>query len=203
MNFVVSSTNSNHMPSRSCVKCKLPRKAWQVSPIRRQVVASHAVICGDFFTFSTTSLPGKHIFKGFPGRVARKTRHPTAIAAPTALRSEPTCPSCHSGICHGISECNSAGSVAASKRGRGSSEAHPRCWRHKKAPASCVRSGHALRWCWCQITKSECDAEQFMGKLVHASDDAVGLFLAWYGAVVEVVGELLLVDACQLFHTGQ
>ena len=38
---------------------KLPRKARQVSPIRRQLVASHAVSCRNFPGFSTTSLPEK------------------------------------------------------------------------------------------------------------------------------------------------
>ena len=109
---------------------KLPRKAWQVSPIRRQVVASHAVICGNFPDFSTTSLPGKPIYRGFSGRAAREKRLSTAIAAPTALRSEPTCPTCHSGICHEFPytivsaawQCqNGAGAAARRIRGTGDS----------------------------------------------------------------------------------
>jgi len=81
---------------------KSPRKARQVSPIRRQVVASHAVICGNFPDFSTTSLPGKSIFRDFSGRRVREKRIPTAEAAPTALRPRATCPTCHSGICRGF-----------------------------------------------------------------------------------------------------
>ena len=79
---------------------KSPRKVRQVSPIRRQVVASHAVICGNFPDFSTTSLPGKSIYRDFSGRAARKSRLSTAKAAPTALRPRATCLTCHSGICH-------------------------------------------------------------------------------------------------------
>ena len=81
---------------------KSPRKAWQVSPIRRQVPASHPVICGNFPDFSTTSLPGKSIFRDFSGRAAREKRLSTAIAPSTALRPRATCPTCHSGICHGF-----------------------------------------------------------------------------------------------------
>ena len=81
---------------------KSPRKVWQVSPIRRQVVAIHIVICGNFSVFSTTSLPGKSMYRDFSGRAARKERHPAAKAAPTALRPRATCPTCHSGICHGF-----------------------------------------------------------------------------------------------------
>ena len=81
---------------------KSPRKVRQVSPIRRQLVASHAVICGNFPDFSTTSLPEKSMYRDFSGRAVRKKRISTAIAAPTALRPEATCPTCHSGICHGF-----------------------------------------------------------------------------------------------------
>ena len=81
---------------------KSPRKARQVSPIRRQVVASHTVIYGNFPVFSTTSLPEKPIYRGFSGRRVREKRIPTAKAAPTALRPRATCPTCHSGICHGF-----------------------------------------------------------------------------------------------------
>ena len=64
--------------------------------------ASHIVICGNFPDFSTTSLPGKSIFRDFSGRAVRKKRIPTAKVAPTALRPRATCPTCHSGICHGF-----------------------------------------------------------------------------------------------------
>ena len=81
---------------------KSARKVRQVSPIRRQVAASHAVICGNFPDFSTTSLPGKSINRDFSGRAAREKRLSPAKAAPTALRPRATCLTCHSGICHGF-----------------------------------------------------------------------------------------------------
>lgn len=57
----------------------------------------------DFSVFSTTSLPGKPIIRGFSGRVERWKRPTAAKAAPTALRPRATCPTCHSGICQGFS----------------------------------------------------------------------------------------------------
>ena len=57
---------------------------------------------GIFQIFSTTSLPGKSIFRDFSGRAAREKRLSTAKAAPTALRPRATCPTYHSGICHGF-----------------------------------------------------------------------------------------------------
>ena len=109
---------------------KSPRKVRQVSPIRRQLVASHAVICGNFPDFSTTSLPEKSMYRDFSGRAVRKKRISTAIAAPTALRPEATCPTCHSGICHGFLSHRRGlfrGSVIF--RGHENGGVHPRLWR--------------------------------------------------------------------------
>ena len=109
---------------------KLPQKARQVSPIRRQVVASHTVICGNFPDFSTTSLPEKPCLWAF--RAARREKSafllrkqpPPPYApkrlAPLAIAEYVTVFLSHRmGIVVG----------AWSKRGMGSSEPHPRYWR--------------------------------------------------------------------------
>lgn len=75
-------------------KCRPSGGKW------RQVAASRMAICGKFPVFSTTSLPGKSMYRDFSGRAAREKRLSTAKAAPTALRPRATCPTCHSGICH-------------------------------------------------------------------------------------------------------
>lgn len=50
---------------------------------------------------------------------------------------------------------------------------------------------------------SECDTQRFFGKTMNAANDAVSLFAPWNSAVIEVVGQLLLVDARSAFHPSQ
>lgn len=52
----------------------------------RMGLASRRAFYGNYFVFSTTTLPKKAILRDFSGRWVRKMRIPTAKAAPTALR---------------------------------------------------------------------------------------------------------------------
>ena len=64
---------------------------WQVSGIFREF--------SEKFHYLSTR---KALFTGFSGRAERKKHLPTGSTAPTALRPRATCPTCHSGICHGF-----------------------------------------------------------------------------------------------------
>ena len=106
---------------------------WQVASKSSASVAHQAASEGkshgdlrEFSRFFHYLFTRKALFMGFSGCRAQKKAPVTAIAAPTALRPRATCPTCHSGICHGSSVYNSVGSVAVSKRGRGGSEPHMR-----------------------------------------------------------------------------
>lgn len=69
----------------------------------------------DFSRFFHYLFTRKHDFMRVFGPAERETDHPTGLPAPTALRPKADMPTCHSGICHGISVYNSVGSVAVSK----------------------------------------------------------------------------------------
>ena len=89
-------------------------KSWQVGAHGRPSLGKSVAFSGFFPENSTTSLPGKSIYRGFSGRAARKTRLSPATAAPTALRPRATCLSCHSGICQGfffVTGCRLVGSA--------------------------------------------------------------------------------------------
>lgn len=103
-----------------------PCFSWQVASKSSASVAHQTATGGkshgdlrEFSRFFHYLFTRKAHKQGFSGRAAREKRLSSAIAAPTALRPRATCPTCHSGICHGISVYNSVGSVAVSKRGRG------------------------------------------------------------------------------------
>lgn len=140
---------------------------------------------------------------GFLGLAARKSALLPVTAAPTALRSRGNCLPLWSGICREFLPCGRGVLVQAIALCPSGRRIRGRAWHvGTKKPRPCG-SRRTLRRCWCQITKSECDAQQLTGKLMHARDDTVGLLLTRNGTVVEVVGELLLIDASHFLHASQ
>lgn len=83
--------------------------SWQVASKSSASVAHQTAIGGksrgdlrEFSRFFHYLFTRKVHKQDFSGRAVRKKRISTAIAAPTALRQRATCPTCHSGICHGF-----------------------------------------------------------------------------------------------------
>lgn len=73
-----------------------------LSASHNEIRASHSMKDGDFSDFSTINLPDKPIKWCFSGIAPREKGDPTPLPAPTALRPQATCPTCHSGICNDV-----------------------------------------------------------------------------------------------------
>lgn len=61
---------------------------------RAKKQASSIPIFGIFFFFSTTSLPGKPIYKGFPGSRSEKKAFRQELQPPPPYAPQATCPTC-------------------------------------------------------------------------------------------------------------
>ena len=131
------------------------------------------------------------MYRDFSGRAARKERHPAAKAAPTALRPRVTCPTCHSGICHGFLSHRRGllwGSVVFARLPENGG-AHPRLWRLYGVIS---RYTHTVQWPIISISaasygcKGVCNITDFLHhtygrRLTQASTSmSVGHCMLWW-----------------------
>ena len=99
---------------------------WQVASKSPVSFAHQAASAGkshgdlrEFSRFFHYRFTRKALFMGFSGRAERKRHLSTGLPASTALRPRATCPTCHSGICHGFLSRRMGIVVGAGSSGQG------------------------------------------------------------------------------------